>query len=258
MRQALAVTAKAPRPGFVKTRLHSVLSADDATELYRCFLKDTLALVEGIPCIESLISYTPKGSESFFDNIISSGHRLLAQRGEGLGDKLINAFEDLFGEGYESVALMNADSPTLPRSYVAQAFEELRRPGDRVVIGPAEDGGYYLIGIKQPHRRLFEQITWSSERVLAETIERAAEIKLETTLLPQWYDVDCIAEFERLKREMIEANHRANAALRAPESFDFAQQDTSYNDNDKPALAASNTRNFILSRWADTSAAHTK
>src|SRR5215216_5380398 len=117
MRQALAVTAKAPRPGHVKTRLHGVLSFDDAAELYRCFLKDTLALVAAIPGIEVLVSYTPTGSESYFDGIISSNHRMLAQRGAGLGDRLTHAFEDLFDEGFESAALMNADSPTLPRSY---------------------------------------------------------------------------------------------------------------------------------------------
>ncbi|HVG21900.1 MAG TPA: TIGR04282 family arsenosugar biosynthesis glycosyltransferase [Blastocatellia bacterium] len=253
MRQALAVTAKAPRPGFVKTRLHGVLSVDDATELYRCFLKDTLALAESIPEIEVIISYTPEGSEGFFDGIISSGHRLLAQRGEGLGDKLICAFEDLFGEGFDSAALMNADSPTLPRGHIAQAFESLRRPGDRVVVGPAEDGGYYLIGVKRPHRRLFEQITWSSGRVLAETIERAGEIGLEVTLLPPWYDVDGVAEFERLKHEMIEARHKVP---RSPARPPCALQDVSRDD--EFSLTASNTRDFILSRWPDTGIAHTK
>lgn len=254
MRQALAVTAKAPRPGFVKTRLYGALSVDDATDLYRCFLKDTLALVESIPGIEVLISYTPEGSEGFFEGVISSGARLLAQRGDGLGDRLIHAFEDLFGEGFDSVALMNADSPTLPPSYVAQAFEELRRPGDRVVVGPAEDGGYYLIGIKRLHRRLFERITWSSERVLAETIERAIEIKLEVTLLPQWYDVDSVAGFERLKRDMIEAQRRTLS--HTPASSPCARQNVSYDD--EFSLAATHTRDFILSRWPDTSAAQTK
>jgi rSAM/selenodomain-associated transferase 1 len=245
MRQAIAVTAKAPRPGFVKTRLHGALSVDDATELYRCFLKDTLALAESIPEIEVLVSYTPKGSESFFDDIISGGHRLVAQRGDGLGDKLIYAFEDLFGEGFDSAALMNADSPTLPRKHIERAFEALRQPGDRVVLGPAEDGGYYLIGIKRLHRRLFEQITWSSERVLAETIERASEIGLEVMMLPQWYDVDGVAEFERLKREMLEAS--SQTVPHTPACPPCAQQNISHDK--ELSFMASNTRDFILSRW---------
>ncbi|HEX8186612.1 MAG TPA: TIGR04282 family arsenosugar biosynthesis glycosyltransferase [Blastocatellia bacterium] len=238
MRQAIAVTAKAPLPGHVKTRLCGVLSVDDAAQLYRCFLKDSLALVEAIAGIEVLLSYTPVGFESHFDGIISSSHRLLAQRGDDLGDKLIHAFEDLFDEGFESAALMNADSPTLPRRYIAQALDELRRPGDRVVLGPAEDGGYYLVGLKRLHRRLFEQITWSSERVLAETLERAREIGLEVSLLPRWYDVDSAAEFERLKQEMIKAT-----------SLQDGKQNTSYDG--EIALTAVNTRDFILSRWAN-------
>ncbi|MFP5263804.1 MAG: TIGR04282 family arsenosugar biosynthesis glycosyltransferase [Blastocatellia bacterium] len=253
MRQALAVTAKAPRPGHVKTRLHGALSVEDATELYRCFLKDTLALVQTFPEIEAFVSYTPAGSEGLFDGITSSGQHMLAQRGGGLGERLIYAFEDLFGQGFDSVTLMNADSPTLPREHIARALEELRRPGDRVVVGPAEDGGYYLIGLKRLHRRLFEQITWSSARVLAETIESARDVGLEVTLLPGWYDVDGVAEFERLKREMIEAGRHAvsRAGARPP----YARPSTSYDG--EPSSAATNTRDFILSRWPD-GGAHTK
>lgn len=227
MRQALAVAAKAPQPGKVKTRLHSLLSIDEATELYRCFLKDTLSLIESVPDTDTVISYTPEGGEHYFDSIICNGHRLLLQRGESFGDKLYYALEDLLREGYASAAIMDADSPTLPSQYLARAFEELARPSDRVVLGPAADGGYYLIGIKRPHRRLFEQITWSSERVLGETIERAREIGLEVSLLPEWYDVDSEAEFERLKREIIDGDSSLNV------------------------LRAANTRRFILSRWPD-------
>jgi hypothetical protein len=149
---------------------------------------------------------------------------------------------------------MNADSPTLPREHIARALEELRRPGDRVVVGPAEDGGYYLIGVKRLHRRLFEQITWSSEHVLAETIGRAGEIGVEVTLLPEWYDVDGIAEFERLKREMIEAaRHEVSRADTRPPCV---QRSTSYDK--ELSLTATNTRDFILSRWHEAGAAHTK
>jgi rSAM/selenodomain-associated transferase 1 len=206
-----------------------MLSIDEATELYRCFLKDTLSLMESIPDTDIIVSYTPEGAESYFDSVLYNGHRLLLQRGESFGDRLYYVLEDLLREGFTSAAIMDADSPTLPASYLAQAFEELARPGDRVVLGPASDGGYYLIGIKRPHRRLFERITWSSERVLAETIERAREIGLEVTLLPEWYDVDSEAELERLKREIIES---------------------------APSLSAANTRRFILSRWPGGATAH--
>ena len=206
-----------------------MLSAEDATELYRCFLKDTLALMESVAETEIMISYTPEGAESYFDSIRTSAHRLLPQRGEGLGDRVYNALADLLSEGFHSVAIMNADSPTLPRQYIEQAFEELAKPGDRVVLGPTSDGGYYLIGIKRPHRRLFEDITWSSESVLAETLERAREIALDAVLLPEWYDVDSVEEFERLKRDVL------------------SQEDGGSRTDSNAALAA-NTRRFILSR----------
>lgn len=215
MRQALAVAAKAPQPGTVKTRLHSGLSVDDATELYRCFLKDTLLLMDSVPKTEGVISYTPRGGERYFDGIHSgklgnlgklSNPRMLLQCGDSFGDKLHHAFEELFGQGFDSVIIIGADSPTLPRDYVTDAFDELARPGERVVLGPAEDGGYYLIGLRRPHRRLFEQITWSSDRVLAETLERAREIALDVWLLPLWYDVDDCATLERLKAEVIGGN----------------------------------------------------
>ncbi|HJQ71494.1 MAG TPA: TIGR04282 family arsenosugar biosynthesis glycosyltransferase [Blastocatellia bacterium] len=230
MRQALAVAAKAPQPGTVKTRLHSLLSKDEATELYRCFLKDTLALVESVPAADPIISYTPIGSEHFFDGIVSNGARLLPQRGASFGDKLFHALADLLDEGYSSAAIMDADSPTLPREYLVKAFEELRREGDRVVLGPAADGGYYLIGVKQPHRHLFDRITWSTELVLGETVERAREIGLEVVLLPEWYDVDSVDELRRLRRELTEDGH-------------------------DPAWAE-NTRRFMLSRWPAADAFH--
>ncbi|HLG16596.1 MAG TPA: TIGR04282 family arsenosugar biosynthesis glycosyltransferase [Blastocatellia bacterium] len=231
MRHALAVAAKAPRPGTVKTRLLSLLSAEEATELYRCFMKDTIESMESVSAAQVVVSYTPEGDESYFDGILSNGHPLLAQRGEGFGDKLFNALDDLLRDGFDTAAIMNADSPTLPRRYLAECFEELARPGDRVVLGPATDGGYYLIGIKQPHRRLFEDITWSTSSVLAETLDRAAELGLEVKLLPEWYDVDGVAEFERLKREIREGPEDREA--RADSRFQ----------------AGAHTRRFILSRW---------
>ena len=234
MRQALAVAAKAPQPGSVKTRLHSRLSADEATELYRCFLKDTLSLMDSVPKTELVISYTPKGGERYFDGIHSAkpgkngNPRMLPQRGRSFGDKLYHAFEELFGEGFDSVVIIDADSPTLPRDYLIDAFDELARPGERAVLGPAEDGGYYLIGLRRPHRRLFEQITWSSDRVLAQTLERAREITLEVSLLPMWYDVDDSSTLERLKFEISGGN-----------GFKSLSE----------AHAAPHTRRFIEERW---------
>jgi len=241
MRQALAVAAKAPLSGKVKTRLHSVLSVDDATELYRCFLKDTLALMDSVPGTHVVISYTPEGSEHLFEGIASAGHRLLLQRGEGFGDKLFHALSDLLSEGFESAIIMDADSPTLPRELLVRAFDALARPGDRVVLGPAADGGYYLIGIKRPHRELFERITWSSELVLEETLARAREIGLEAELLGEWYDIDSVSEFERLKADIFESSRGG--------------PDASSTQDHQAALY---TRRFIMSRWREGDTARSK
>ena len=204
MRRVLAVAAKAPQPGKVKTRLLPFLAPEDATELYKCFLKDTIVLMETVPAADVVISYTPRGAEQFFEGIASGRHRLLAQRGRDLGERLSFALADLLADGYESAAIMNSDSPTLPREYLKQTFDLLAEPGDRVVLGPADDGGYYLIGLKRPDRRLFEGVTWSTNLVLDQTLERAQQIGLDVALLPEWYDVDTPEDFERLKHELQE------------------------------------------------------
>jgi rSAM/selenodomain-associated transferase 1 len=197
-----------------------MLSVADTTELYRCFLRDTIAITEQVPDIDVFVSFTPEGTENLFDRI-SNGHRLIPQRGLRFGDKLYNALDDLLRDGYESAAIMDSDSPTLPAAYLTRAFEELARPGDRVVLGPTTDGGYYIIGIKRPHRALFEGIAWSTERVLKQTMDRARELDLEVALLPEWYDIDTIPDLERLCGEI------------------------------RNGSSASNTRDFILARWPE-------
>ena len=104
--------------------------------------------------------------------------------------RLLFAVEDLLRVGFESVCLIDSDSPTVPERCYSQAVQFLARPGDRIVLGPSSDGGYYLIGLNRLHRRVFEGIDWSTERVLAQTLERAAEIGLTVELLPTCFDVD--------------------------------------------------------------------
>jgi glycosyltransferase A (GT-A) superfamily protein (DUF2064 family) len=128
--------------------------------------------------------YTPVGSEQEFQGVLPNDFLLIPQRGELLGDRLHNAMEDLFFEGFDSVCLMGSDSPTLPPSYVGQAVEYLNRSKDGVVIGPTVDGGYYIIGLKAPCRRLFEDIDWGTDRVFEQTQTRVAELALPPTILP--------------------------------------------------------------------------
>ena len=200
--------AKAPRVGHAKTRLVPPLSAEDAAALSACFIRDAaenIAAAARQTAIEGYIAFAPSDAEAEFRPLLAPGMQLLPSRRPGLGASLFDATVDLLGAGYGSVCLVNSDSPTLPTSILIAAAEALAPAGDRLVLGPAEDGGYYLIGLKQAHRRLFEDIAWSTAKVLAQTQERGREIDLATTMLPIWYDVDDIGSLRRLNEQLGQA-----------------------------------------------------
>jgi rSAM/selenodomain-associated transferase 1 len=227
---ALAVMTKAPQAGRVKTRLVPPLTPEGAAELNKCFLRDTTVAISTacsrrpagdgsktrlIPqCHAShseaatarargIAVYTPVGAESAYIDVLPGDFSLLPQRGDEFGERLYFAVEDLFKCGFESVCLIDSDSPTVPSENFEQAVELLSMTEDRVVLGPSDDGGYYLIGMKKPHRHLFEQIDWSTERVLNQTMQRASEIGIEVKLLPTGYDVDDDASLRRLCNELL-------------------------------------------------------
>jgi uncharacterized protein len=197
---------KAPRTGEVKTRLVPPLCAEEASLLGACFVKDILAnllaVADRVP-VDCFAAYSPAGSEALFRDFVPPQVRLLPPRSTGLANSLPDAVEDLIARGYEGVCLINADSPTLPGSLLCDAFTSLRIAGDRVVLGPAADGGYYLIGLKHPHRQLFRDIAWSTERVYEQTADRAVSMGLEVVTLPVWYDVDDAASLGWLCRELL-------------------------------------------------------
>jgi glycosyltransferase A (GT-A) superfamily protein (DUF2064 family) len=141
--------------------------------------------------------------ESAFDGLLPDSFRLLLQRGRDLGERLFHAASDLLYASYESVSLINSDSPTLPQTILAEAISCLKEAGDRIVLGGSDDGGYYLIGLKRAHRRLFEDVDWSTSAVFSQTIERAAEVGLEVVSLPLWYDVDDAFSLRRLTIELL-------------------------------------------------------
>jgi uncharacterized protein len=214
-RCALAVMTKAPRRGMVKTRLVPPLTDEEAAQLNIQFLRDTAAAISEVSkrsSASAVAVYTPAGSEAAYAGILPPDFQLLLQRGELLGDRLVFAVEDLFQNGFASVCLIGSDSPTVPTEAYAQAVSELAQPGDRIVIGPSDDGGYYLIGLKQVHRRMFEEIDWSTERVLEQTKQRARELSLELSLLPSGYDVDDRAALQRLCDELLRGDRPGDIA----------------------------------------------
>jgi rSAM/selenodomain-associated transferase 1 len=218
--------AKAPRPGKVKTRLSPPLTPEQASALNICFIRDTTENIQQVTERSpgaGLVVYTPIGDEAAFDDLLPRQFALLGQRGDGFGERLLHACEDLFSCGFASVCLIDSDSPTMPQSALLQAVEVLQRPGDRMVLGPSDDGGYYLIGLKQLHPEVFERIEWSTERVLEQTLERATEIGLPSELLPAWYDVDDGATLERLRMELLGAGVSGNG-YEAKHTRDYLQQ----------------------------------
>jgi rSAM/selenodomain-associated transferase 1 len=198
---------KAPRAGRVKTRLSPPLTPEEAALLNICFLRDTTAAITAT--IEAggahgVGVYTPVGEETAFAEILPTHFDLVPQRGEAFGERLMAAAEDLFALGFASLCLIDSDSPTVPPTAYALAVQWLSAPIDRIVLGPSDDGGYYLIGLNKMHRRVFEDIDWSTERVFEQTVARAKEIGAAVELLPTWYDVDDPATLRRLCAELLE------------------------------------------------------
>ena len=234
---ALGVMTKAPQAGRVKTRLVPPLTPEEAAELNKCFLRDTAAAVssacsrrpagdaskmqfehagashsEAATAACGIAVYTPVGAESAYTDVLPVDFSLLPQRGDEFGERLFFAVEDLFKCGFDSLCLIDSDSPTVPTENFEQAVKLLSTSEDRVVLGPSDDGGYYLIGMNKPHRHLFEQIDWSTERVLNQTMQRATEIGSEVKLLPTGYDVDDNASLRRLCHELLTGTRSAHIA----------------------------------------------
>lgn len=205
---AIAVMAKAPRPGRVKTRLQGVLSPEEAAGMGAAFLRDITANLRDAAILAPLhgyVAYAPAGLEAGFDGMLAPGTRLVLADGEGdmppgvdgFGRALLGAVRALFARGYGAVGVLNADSPTLPTDRMVRAARSLLA-GTPAVFGPADDGGYYFLGLRAPDPLPFSRIDWSTERVADQTRARLAEAGLRTEELPPWYDVDDPPALRRL------------------------------------------------------------
>ena len=202
---ALAIMTKAPRAGAVKTRLQPPLTAEEAAQLNVCFLRDITAAIGRTRGESKGVGiFTPVGSEGDYVDVLPSDFVLIPQRGDGFGERLMNGVNDLLRVGFESCCLINSDSPTVTSEAFRQAVVELRGDDERVVLGPSDDGGYYLIGMRKAYRRLFEDIAWSTEWVFTQTLERARELKLSVHVLPKFYDIDDAKALRRLCSELLD------------------------------------------------------
>jgi len=202
---ALGIMCKVPRSGSSKTRLCPPLSADEAAELSRCFIADLAASIKRVPEVHNVRGvavYTPANAEGELKDLLPPGFACLAQRGNGLGERLHNATTDLLDAGFQAACLINSDSPTLPSHILLGVIEALRQPAEHVVLGPSIDGGYTLVGLKRARGALFREIAWSTHEVLVQTLARAGVLGLPVSLVPLWYDVDDVNSLQLLLQEL--------------------------------------------------------
>ena len=213
MYKSLWVVAKRPAAGHTKTRLCPPLSGTQAAALYECFLRDTLDVMRQVPHVQRGIAYladdasqdaSQDGARHQYFPSLAADLVLTPQRGRDLGERLHHLLSDSLIDGASQAVVVDSDSPTLPADYVARAFALLDGPYD-VVLGPCDDGGYYLIGLKQPQSRLLQEVRMSTASVLADTLALAAELGLRVGLLPVWYDVDTVSGLYGLRDELAEA-----------------------------------------------------
>lgn len=198
---AIAVMAKAPRAGRAKTRLCPPLAFEEAAALSGAFLRDTteaIAEASRLAPIAAYGAYAPAGDEAFVGAHMAPGTRLVLADGsspapagiEGFGRCLLQAVESLLDRGHPAACVLSSDVPNLPARLLVETARHLLAPGDRAVFGACHDGGYYILGLKAAHPRMFADIDWSTERVADQTRARARELGLEWVELDPWYDVD--------------------------------------------------------------------
>lgn len=205
-RRKLLLFTKPAVPGRVKTRLVGDLTAQQAAELHGAFLEDLVERLEGLPTIEMQLAWALAPGEELPAGPLPG----MVQQGADLGERLFTALAAAAREA-SFVAALGSDHPTLPLERVEEAFARLEA-GAPVVLGPAEDGGYYLIALRAEavERRLFAEIAWSTGKVLGQTLERCRELGLAPELLPVDSDVDTPEDLRRL------AGHLAAGDLGCP------------------------------------------
>ncbi len=200
-RRAVVVMAKQPAPGSTKTRLVPRLTPEAAADLYQCFLLDALDLARSLDDTTPVVATFPAGSADYFARV-APGFEQIAQCGDSLGERLEHVLVACLGREFDHVIAINSDSPTLPTSHVGEAFARLADEAVDIVLGPSDDGGYYLIGAKRPHPGLARDVAMSTPRVLDDTLAHARAAGLRVSLVGGWYDVDEPADLDRARADL--------------------------------------------------------
>jgi len=201
----LGCFVRCPVHGRVKTRLSSTLSEEFTLSLYKAFVKDIYSQMRRVAegcSLKKALFFDSLNDKSKLSEIIyeEADFPWISQTGQALGERISNFFQWAFDSGSSSVVLIGSDAPTLPDGYIARAVEMLTSRQADVVIGPATDGGYYLIGMNKPaDMGIFSGISWGSNQVFRQTLER---VKTKLGILPPWYDVDNEQSYDFMKAHL--------------------------------------------------------
>lgn len=197
----ILVFVRAPEMGKVKTRLANVIGQDAALRLYISFVADELDMLRDL-FFDVIICYHPPTAQHTIGNWLNKEFNFMAQSGKDLGQRMENAFEEVFSWGYQQALLIGSDLPDLPSSIILDAFDHLTRQD--AVIGPCEDGGYYLIGFRRNtySGEVFMQIPWGTAQVFDQTLLRFRENNLNSYILPRWRDIDDFEDLLWLKKSL--------------------------------------------------------
>jgi len=206
----LGIFAKHPVVGRVKTRLAAGVGDEHAAKLYAAFIDDILAKCRAFPG-RRVVCFTPDGpaAKGYFRSRTAADFELWPQAEEPLGERMRQFFAEQFDRGGRRVILIGSDSPTLPFDYLMQALALLKT--NDCVLGPADDGGYYLVGQRPPLVPMFDGIDWGESTVLDQTLARIKECNARVGLLPAWYDVDTVAGLDRLREYLAAQRTRGEA-----------------------------------------------
>ncbi len=222
---AIIVMTKVPGFADVKTRLQPLLSESQSAELARCFLTDTIANLASV-IDHRIIAFAPDGGREAIETLVAGGNIYIPQHDGKLGERLDAAIADAFEMGFGPVIVIGTDSPTLPTEYLTQAVFHLRSGEDGVVIGPTDDGGFYLIGVSRPLEGMFDGVSWSSDKTCEQTVANIKSIgDVDLLVLPKWYDVDEPADLVRMIAE-IDSDETARDRARTTSRWLTANQKT--------------------------------
>lgn len=196
----IVVMAKQPVVGKTKTRLCPPFTPEQAADCFEALMRDTIHLTSQLLNTQTAVAISPPESEAYFSAITPPNTLLLSVEGSDIGVCLAKSFEILFQRGFKKIIAFNADGPTLPIDYLVKTLEYLEK--NDVVLGPGDDGGYYLIGLKKLNWGLFQGINWSTNQVFEQTKYKVKAAGLSLAETPRWYDVDTFSDFERLVSDL--------------------------------------------------------